>query len=762
MGVRFLRSTFLLSTILLAVFVLFPVFVKTISIITWTFVSLLFILFSGKKNTNKPLFLLFTFSILYVFYFISLLYSENKDLGFEYLLRRIPLIVFPVVFYFLPIKITGKSITKILDYYVISVFILLVYIFIRIMADGNSSLLFNINKNTVVIRQIVIDYSGLHTSYLALFIAFALGLLINKLFTKSKALSLWKVVIMVSLILFFFAWLLLISAKMSLIATIILIIVLFYLRLKNKKRFYFLSLVFLLFSVFLISITPNTKKRFAELYDAIVNNDSGNNDDGLRMKIYASSFNAVSDNLMFGVGIGDADEKLFSEYRNNGFKKGVKKRFNTHNQYLEIMLSSGLIAVLLFVFSLVIGFLIAVKNKNYEYFIFLFLTTLALLTENILSRQVGVMFFAFFNAIFAFNIKQPEQIYVNARFLDKRITGVQRFAKEICNELQNSQYKFSFIRLKPGFLQSSGLNFLRPYIGHIWEQIFLPLYLNIKGRPLLLNLENTAPAGYKNQIVTIHDLSIFENQNWFSKKYLLIHKFILKRIVKNSRNILTVSKFSKNEILNHFKINSDKVQIVYNGVSEFEECQKRMNFEEKEYILVVGSLDKRKNISSVIEAFKLLNNKELKLVIVGAQNKDVFNSAINDFESENVLFLTDITDSELCSLYKNAVCYINVSLYEGFGLPVLEAMNLNCPVILSDIQVFRELYDGLAIFVNPNDIVEIKNALEEILDNIDLRNDLVSKAKKSIKRYSFKDSSIKIVDLISTINKRNEGEVLYI
>jgi O-antigen ligase len=270
MGVRFLRSTFLLSTILLAVFVLFPVFVKTISIIAWTFVSLLIIIFSGKKNSNKPFFLLFTFSILYVFYFVSLLYSDNKETGFEYLLRRIPLIVFPVVFYFLPTKISGKSLTKILDYYITSVFILLVYIFIRILADGNSSLLFDINKNTVIIRQIVIDYSSLHTSYLALFIAFALGLLINKLFTKNEELSLWKVVIMVSLILFFFAWLLLISAKMSLIATIILVIALFYLRLKNKKRFYILSLTFLLFSVFLMFITPNTKKRFSELYDAIV------------------------------------------------------------------------------------------------------------------------------------------------------------------------------------------------------------------------------------------------------------------------------------------------------------------------------------------------------------------------------------------------------------------------------------------------------------------------------------------------------------
>src|SRR3972149_8611226 len=144
-------------------------------------------------------------------------------------------------------------------------------------------------------------------------------------------------------------------------------------------------------------------------------------------------------------------------------------------------------------------------------------------------------------------------IIVNSRFLTQKITGVQRNAIEISRELRKLYPDITFISPQNIYHRNiaSELNVILfgRLRGHLWEQIDLHRYLNKNNKPLLLNMANTAPISYKNQIVTICDLSFLRHPEWFSKTFYFYYRFLIPKIVKNSLKIVTISKFSKNEIM---------------------------------------------------------------------------------------------------------------------------------------------------------------------------------------------------------------------
>lgn len=344
------------------------------------------------------------------------------------------------------------------------------------------------------------------------------------------------------------------------------------------------------------------------------------------------------------------------------------------------------------------------------------------------------------------------KIYINGKFLTQRITGVQRYALEMTKaidelignnkELQKKEFILIVPRniiympkLKNILILKKGM-----MCGQIWEQLELPIYTR---DGFLLSFANGAPLVKLTQAVTIHDASICAMPNSYTFKFRSYFKGIFAILGKVSKTIYTVSEFSKKELNRYFNINLDKIIVTYNGVDHIKTIQAderiivRKDLVGRQYILVVGSMNPSKNFSLVLQVAKQMPN--VNFVIAGGSNAKVFNN--NEFIAPptNVNFIGYVTDEELMALYKNASVFIYPSIYEGFGIPPLEAMMWNCPVVVSDIEVFHEVYEDAAEYCPYDDSSAWVKMLRNILDGKYIKNRRVLEA--CLERYTWQKSA---------------------
>lgn len=325
-----------------------------------------------------------------------------------------------------------------------------------------------------------------------------------------------------------------------------------------------------------------------------------------------------------------------------------------------------------------------------------------------------------------------KKIYINGRFLTQNITGVQRYAIEIVKALDQylnnsslkNEYKFEIICPKnirqKLILKNIEIKQIGILKGHLWEQIELPLYVKNK---FLFNFCNCAPLIKKNQIVTIHDVAVCAVPQAYSKSFRRWYKFMYKILTSRLKKIFTVSEFSKKELNKYFNIPLERIDVTYNGIDHMKNIKpdenifSKFTIEKNNYVLAVSSLNPSKNFKLILETAKIL--PEINFVIAGGTNSNIFKEQGLEVTS-NVKFIGYVNDEELVSLYKYANCFIYPSIYEGFGIPPLEAMYFNCPVILSDIEVFHEIYGSNNIYIKNK--FELKSEIENInkLDNMDL------------------------------------------
>lgn len=347
-------------------------------------------------------------------------------------------------------------------------------------------------------------------------------------------------------------------------------------------------------------------------------------------------------------------------------------------------------------------------------------------------------------------------IVINARFLTQNVTGVQRFAIEICKILK---VKFSndIVFLTPKNINQKelaeelGAQVIGNNCGHVWEQIELPMYLKKHGNPVLVNLCNTAPLFYKNKIVTIHDVGFEVFPNTYSKKFLFFYKWLIPKIISNSKKVLTVSNFSKDEIIKYYGTPAEKVEVVNNAVgSDFHEI-KDETLSTQNYFLAVSSLNYRKNLPLVLKAFELFSKKhsDYKLYIIGDFDSKSFSSLnLDRYERiKGIEFKGRVSDQELIKYYSNAVAFIYPSFYEGFGIPPLEAQSCNCPVIVSAISCLPEIFDQSVLYCNPEDsdslLVQMNTVKEE-----SCRERLVNLGMNNTKKYDWQVSAEKVYKII--------------
>jgi glycosyltransferase involved in cell wall biosynthesis len=239
------------------------------------------------------------------------------------------------------------------------------------------------------------------------------------------------------------------------------------------------------------------------------------------------------------------------------------------------------------------------------------------------------------------------------------------------------------------------------------------------------------------------------NPGWFSKKFYWWYNFLIPHIAHNSIKVLTVSNSSKSDIIKYLGIESDKINVVYNSILTID----NQNFKENElgkYILTISSLDPRKNLNNLIKSFKGID-QEIKLVIVGLKSSNFAKALDEDLIDNNVIIKGYVTDDDLASLMYHAQAFVYVSLYEGFGLPPLEAMAFGCPVIASDIQSLKEICAEAAEYVNPYDVNNIRDKILKVLNDPLLREKLILKGHKNIERFSWSASANKVFNIINEV-----------
>lgn len=304
-----------------------------------------------------------------------------------------------------------------------------------------------------------------------------------------------------------------------------------------------------------------------------------------------------------------------------------------------------------------------------------------------------------------------KKIFINGRFLGQRATGVQKYALGITLAMQK-KYPDIIILCPRGRFDDYGLKIKKCGWGRnfFWEQVWLPHFFLFKKNILLLNFCNTAPLLIKRQIITIHDLSFLKNKNWFSASFRRWYKFLIPKLCRRSAEIITVSEFTKKEICCEFSINAEKINVVSNGVPEiiFDE-QKPFPFR---YIFLTGIFNPRKNAAFVISQTDEIKKRNLHIVGVGEKNK-VFEN-IEFPKNENLHLFEYADDKKYYTLLRHADALIFPSEYEGFGIPLLEALSIGTPVIAPEIPVYKESFGTLPIYYESENKEDFLRALDKI------------------------------------------------
>ncbi|EHD1548065.1 glycosyltransferase family 4 protein, partial [Escherichia coli] len=281
------------------------------------------------------------------------------------------------------------------------------------------------------------------------------------------------------------------------------------------------------------------------------------------------------------------------------------------------------------------------------------------------------------------------------------------------------------------------------FSGLLWQQFILPIQLFFLGKPIITSLSGLGPILYPNKLLAIHDASLYRYPSYFSNLYRIVYKKLYPITIFFSKAIITVSEFSKQEIKELINISKD-ILVVNNVTPQSYEGSLRDNiYEQMEpYILVVGTLDKRKNLKNVLEAFQQSKLKGVyKLLVAGGTAKSFSdNEWITNLCSDDVIFLGYVSDAELANLYNRAHFFIYMSIYEGFGIPPLESLANNCPVLLSDIDVFKEIYGDSFEYANPLSVESIAMGLERVVSSD--RHELYEKQRIALSKYT-KENQVK-------------------
>jgi len=350
-------------------------------------------------------------------------------------------------------------------------------------------------------------------------------------------------------------------------------------------------------------------------------------------------------------------------------------------------------------------------------------------------------------------------ITVNGRFLTRAPTGVDRFAAELLRAwLPQVRGMHSIKALIPGkseVMETHGLD-LEPVgvgalTGHGWEQLELPRHA---GSSMLLNLCNTGPVARRRQLVVLHDAGTLANPATYSLPFRSWYRWMFGGLMRRAGIVATVSKFSAGELMKRVGGRAEGIELIQGAGDHILRARadtrviERLGLARQPYVLAVGSRTPNKNFTGVARAAALLGELGYKVVAAGGSNSRVFNGV--ELDNESLVLAGYVTDGELRALYEGAACFVFPSLYEGFGLPPLEAMLCGCPVIVSDRASLPEVCGQAALYCNPDDPLDIAAKLRRVLTSYSLQEELREAGRARAREFSWGRAATQLEDLLST------------
>ncbi len=370
-------------------------------------------------------------------------------------------------------------------------------------------------------------------------------------------------------------------------------------------------------------------------------------------------------------------------------------------------------------------------------------------------------------------------IAVNTRLLvDKKLDGIGWFTYNTLKNIttQHPEHNFYFFfdrKYDQKFIFSKNVIpvIVPPPTRHytlwkFWLQFAIPRFLKKHKIDIFISPDGGIPTNIKIPTLSvIHDINFAHNPEDLPKSLANFYNKNFPRFAEKSSRIATVSEYSKKDIVDTYKINPDKIDVVYNGANkefvpvneEVKTSIKKQYSKGKNYFIFIGSIHPRKNVKRLIlsfDKFKKNTNSDLKLLIVGAKffkNSDLFNTLESLEFKDEIIFTGRLETEQLQKVLASATAMVFVPYFEGFGIPILEAMYCDVPVISSNVTSMPEVAEEAAIYVNPKNTDEIANAMQKITENKELRLDLIRKGKIQRQKFSWQKTSEKLWKSIEQI-----------
>lgn len=354
-----------------------------------------------------------------------------------------------------------------------------------------------------------------------------------------------------------------------------------------------------------------------------------------------------------------------------------------------------------------------------------------------------------------------KKIIINGSFLCRNLTGIERFSLEICKRLdsldKNNLFELyvpkdaKFIpelsNLKITISQSNLKKF------PLWDHFTFPKYVK-KSDGISLDFANLTSL-FQPGLVFIHDIYAKLYPQDFTSKKDKLRRFYMcwmyNHAIKKGKHIFTVSEFSKNQIIDTYKISSEKISVIPNGWDHFTGINEDNSIfttfpslKSKEYYFTLGSLQKRKNLIWLVQYAK--THPEELFAISGKAISGMVSNEIDNLQNlDNVILLGYVSDEQVKALMKNCKAFIFPSYYEGFGIPPLEALSVGAKIIVSDIPCFKEIYKASAYYIDPNN---------PNVNLSDLLKTQVSSAEELLNYYTYDNAAKKLYNTLININQK--------
>lgn len=344
-------------------------------------------------------------------------------------------------------------------------------------------------------------------------------------------------------------------------------------------------------------------------------------------------------------------------------------------------------------------------------------------------------------------------LYINGRFLTQRLTGTQRFARELVDAIDR---RLAIAERPPRcviVLPESAdpptpwrhIAVMRAgrFTGHRWEQLELP---RLTRDGVLLGLGNVGPLLHARQAIVMHDAAVYALPEAFTWQFRTAYRVLLPVLARRAARLITISQFSRRELSRHLKVAPERFTVIAEGADHIlraeadAEILAAHRLQPRRYVLCVGSITPNKNFAAVASAFSLLDRGDLTLAIAGGGDSRIFADGAM-LPSARSVRLGYVSDAALRALYENALCFVFPSRYEGFGLPPLEAMICGCPVVASTADAVREVCGDAALFAGPDDHAALAGQIARLADDADLWTGMQQRGRRQVEPYTWSRSA---------------------